>query len=87
MICYVKIYVYICRVTSCCTWCEDRVREFFVYAEFRMVNGERYFFISAPFILFVLMVWTVVMYQGRNRCVGRLGVYLCVLVALQLAPC
>jgi hypothetical protein len=33
------MYIF-CRVTSCCTWCEDRIREFSVYAEFRLVNVD-----------------------------------------------
>ena len=76
MICYVTIHVctYFFRVTSCCTWCEDRVREFSVYAEFWMVNVHislSLFTVYLFIYLFVSIVWIVVVtYQGRNRCVG-----------------
>ena len=83
---YVAIYAYIFRVTSCCTWCEDRVREFSVYAELRVVNGDISLSLLPVYFICVDGVDRSCYVPRQEPVCWRLGVYVCVRVALQLAP-
>jgi len=60
--------IYIYSVTSYCAWCEARVHEFFVYAEFWMVNVYLLhdYFLSM-YVLFTSVSTVVFMYQGSNH--------------------
>jgi len=69
---YVMSLWYIYWVTIYCTCCEARVHEFFVYAEFWMVNIDISLYLLHDYFLSIDVIftsfWTLVfMYQGSNH--------------------
>jgi hypothetical protein len=102
MICYVAIYVYICCVaiyvyimlqymhiffeSQVVARGVKTVREFSVYAELRVVNGDISLSLLPVYFICVDGMDRSCYVPRQEPMYWRLGVYVCVRVALQLAP-